>query len=50
MLKNNVMVSFNTTVRQITDIFQWPKCLSKKRQKYKSWSSIFLCSLYMTDT
>jgi len=21
------MVSFNTTVRQMTEIFQWPKCL-----------------------
>jgi len=23
------MVSFNTTVRQMTKMFQWPKCLSK---------------------
>jgi len=22
-------VSFNTTVRQTTEMFQWPKCLSK---------------------
>jgi len=28
---NTVMVSFNTTVRQMTKMFQWPKCLSKKK-------------------
>ena len=28
-LKNTVMVSFNTTVRQMTEMFQRPKCLSK---------------------
>jgi len=22
------MASFNTTVKQMTEIFQWPKCLS----------------------
>jgi len=22
------MASFNTTVRQMTEMFQWPKCLS----------------------
>jgi len=27
------MVSFNTSVRQMTEMFQWPKCLSKKRLK-----------------
>jgi len=27
------MVSFNTTVRQMTEMFQWPKCLSKKWPK-----------------
>jgi len=26
------MVSFNTTVRQMTKIFQWPKCLSRNDQ------------------
>ena len=31
-LKNTVMVSFNTTVRQMTKIFQWPKCLSRNDQ------------------
>ena len=25
--KNTFMASFNTTVRQITEMFQWPKCL-----------------------
>jgi len=23
------MASFNTTVRRMTEMFQWPKCLSK---------------------
>jgi len=23
------MASFNTTVRQVTEMFQWPKCLNK---------------------
>jgi len=23
------MVSFNTTVSQLTEMFQWPKCLSR---------------------
>ena len=32
-LRNTVTVSFNTTVRQMTEIFQWPKCLSKKWSK-----------------
>jgi len=27
------MVSFNTNVRQITKMFQWSKCLSKKWPK-----------------
>jgi len=27
---NTGIVSFNTTVRQITKTFQWTKCLSKK--------------------
>jgi len=26
-------VSFNTTVRQMTKMFQWPKCLSRKWSK-----------------
>jgi len=30
------MVTFNTTVRQMTEMFQWPKCLSKKWAKYFS--------------
>jgi len=32
-LKNTVMVSFDTTVRQMTEMFQCPKCLSKKWPK-----------------
>jgi len=27
---NTVTESFNTTVRQMTEMFQWPKYLSKK--------------------
>jgi len=27
---NTVTASFNKTVRQTTEIFQWPKCLSEK--------------------
>jgi len=30
---NNVTASFNKTVRQITEMFQWPKCISKKMTK-----------------
>jgi len=29
-LINTVTASINTTVRHVTEIFQWPKCLSKK--------------------
>jgi len=27
---NTAMVSLNTIVRQMTEMLQWPKCLSKK--------------------
>jgi len=30
---NTVMASFNTTMRQMTEMFQWPKCLRKKWPK-----------------
>jgi len=30
------MASFNTTARQMTEIFQWPKCLSTEWPKYFS--------------
>jgi len=30
---NTVTVSFNTTVRQMTEMSQWPKCLSNKWPK-----------------
>jgi len=30
---NTVMASFNTTVRQITEMSEWPKCLTKKNKK-----------------
>jgi len=30
------MVSFNTTVRQMTERFQWPKCLHKNLPKFFS--------------
>jgi len=32
-LMNTAMASFNTTVRQMTEMFQWPKCRSKKMTK-----------------
>jgi len=27
---NTVMASLDATVRQMTEMFEWPKCLSKK--------------------
>jgi len=30
---NIVAASCNTTVRQITEVLQWPKCISKKWPK-----------------
>jgi len=40
-LKNTFRASFNTTVRQMTEMFQWRKCFSKKwpkcfREKWKT--------------
>jgi len=29
---NTVMASFNTTIRQLTIVSQWAKCLSKKNR------------------
>jgi len=34
------MASFNTIVRQMTEMFQWPKCLSKKLPKCLSEKKI----------
>jgi len=32
------MVSFDPTMGQMTEIFQWPKCLSKKAGwRYPEW-------------
>jgi len=28
---NTIMAFFNTTVRQMTEMCQWPKCLSEKK-------------------
>jgi len=36
---NTVTASFNTTVRQMTEKSQWPKCLGKKWQKCLSEKS-----------
>jgi len=52
-LKNTVMVSFNTTVRQMTEMFQWPKCLSKKdrnvsAKKKTDWASRWRSKLGLT--
>jgi len=33
---NTVTASFHTTMRQMTAMSQWPKCLSKKSPKYLS--------------
>jgi len=33
---NTGMARFNTAVRQMTEMFQWPKCLSKKN----SWQFV----------
>jgi len=33
---NTITMSFTTTVRQITKMFQWPICLSKKWPKRPS--------------
>ena len=35
-LMNMVIVSFSTTVKQMVEMFQWTKCLSKKCMKYLS--------------
>jgi len=35
-LKNTVVASFNTTVRQMTEMFLWPKCLSEKKQFHRT--------------
>jgi len=31
------MASFNTTVRQMTEVLQRPKCLSEKKQNKYKW-------------
>jgi len=36
-LMNIATVSFNTTVRQMTEMFQWPKYLSKKLTEVFQW-------------
>jgi len=37
------MASFNTTVRQMIKIFQWPKCFSEKKNPDPSvWEPIVL--------
>jgi len=49
-LKNTVAASFNTTVRQTTEMFQLTKCLSKKwptffSEKKQRWTAVNFCSL-----
>jgi len=39
---HTVTVSFNTTVRQMTKMSQWPKCLTKKWPKCLSNKSRFV--------
>jgi len=41
------MVSFDAIVRQMTEMFQWPKCYSKKwpnvtAKKQKPWTTVLL--------
>jgi len=31
------LASFNTTLRQMTEIFQWPKRLNKKKNRLGNW-------------
>jgi len=40
---NTVMASFDTTVRQMTEISQWPKCLSKKMTKMCKRKISWIC-------
>jgi len=40
---NTATANFNTAVRQMAEMFQWPKCLSKNGPKYlseKKYSSV----------
>jgi len=44
---NTATQSFNITVRQMTEMFQWPKCPSKKlteisQRHKKSWIAIWI--------
>jgi len=48
-LENNVMASFETTVRQITEMFQCPKCVSKMTKMCSEkkaglvWTNLVVC-------
>ena len=51
-IKNNVMASFNTTVRQMTEMFQWPKYFSKNEwnvsvKKKQDLPINLLCTFYL---
>ena len=41
------MASFDTTVRQMTEISQWPKCLSKKMTKMCKRKISWICMILM---
>jgi len=34
---NTAMASFNTAMRHMTEMFQWPKCLSKNMSVMCQW-------------
>jgi len=39
-LKHTFMASLNTIVRHMTEMFQWPKCLSQKKMFQRKNSSL----------
>jgi len=43
------MVTFNTTVRQMTEMFQWPKCLSKNDRNVFTKKTIYSNTWHSTD-
>ena len=47
-LMNTVTVSFNTTVRQMTEVFFWPDCLSEKKRFNISYWGFCLRKTHIT--
>ena len=46
-LMNTAIASFNKTVRQMTEMFQWPKCLGEKNSLQVRLQSVW--NGYMTS-